>query len=450
MKKTKTSHDKLWGNAFTESPEKLMMEFTSSHDVYPINPADSVLIPYDIKQNIAQVKMLYKQKILNKKEHNNLLEGLNQLYGLWEKGEFVLDPMLEDVHTNIENWLSKKYGIDVGGKIHTGRSRNDQVVTDMYLYLHDQIQYTIKSIQLLNKSLYKSAKKYQDTICPGYTHHQHAVVTSLGLILHSFNISFKRDIKGLQDLAQKYNYSPLGSGVGYGTLINIDPTFSAKELGFERKFKNPIDVISNRGEFEAALAFQICQFLNHASSLAQTFILFSTTEFGFLKLADHYSTGSSAMPQKKNPDALELIKSTASVANSNVSALMQITKGNLIGYNRDTQETKHIVYHLLSKVELIPKILSGIIETITVFPKVLENQANKGFINSLGLMEMIINETGLPMRKAKILIELSIKKSVENGFSDKVDFISFKEAQQLSGIICDISEESFYVWQDAN
>ena len=441
---------KLWGSAFKDAPDSLMIQFTVGHDVYAIPPADEALIPYDIQCNIAQVKMLGFQKIISQAEMKKLLEALKKLTKIYQNGEFKLDPALEDVHTNIENWVAKNYGSELAGKIHTGRSRNDQVVTDMYLYLHDNINKYIESIGLLVDTLAVSSKKYKNTICPGFTHHQHATVTSFGLILDSFKVAFERDITSFKDLKSKFNYSPLGACVGYGSLMNINPEYSAKELGFVDGsiFKNPIDVISNRGEFEAGLAFQITQFINHASNLAETLILFSTTEFGFVKLADQYSTGSSAMPQKKNPDPLELIKGIAAVSSGILNSLLQITNGNLIGYNRDSQETKYLIYHLIIKSQPIPLILKGIIETLNVFPQTMKAQANKGFINSMGLMELIMTKYKIPMREAKVLIEKSIKHSIEAGENDKVQYNAFKKALKEMDLEIDLKEAEFISWQD--
>lgn len=439
---------KLWGSAFKNSPNDLMIEFTVGHDVYPIIAADEILIPYDIKCNKAHVKMLGKQGLINKEEMTELLKALEELYTSYIKGDFVLDPILEDVHTNIENWIAKKYSPEIAGKIHTARSRNDQIVTDMYLYLHDEIDKYIGSIGYLITSLDKSAEKYIYTLCPGFTHHQHATITSFGMILDSFKCAFERDIEGLKALKKKYDHSPLGACVAYGTLINIDPEYSAKELGFKGVFKNSIDVISNRGEFETAFAFVLAQFLNHASNLAQTLILFSTTEFGFVKLDDKYSTGSSAMPQKKNPDPLELIKAVAGTASGVVTSLLGITKNNMIGYNRDNQETKYHIYHLILKTSPIPYILKGIIDSLKVNEDVMKEQANKGFINSMGLMELIIMKFKLPMRSVKVLVEKSIKDSILNGEQNKVKYSSFTKIVKEMGLKIDIEEKKFEKWQD--
>lgn len=440
---------KLWGNAFEEAVDSLVFEFTASHDVFPIPAADVALIPFDIKCNKAHIKMLGKQKLISKKEMAQLLGSLEELSIQYHKGAFKLDANLEDVHTNIENWIAQNYGKELAGKIHTGRSRNDQVTTDMFLYLHDEIEKFILSIEDLITTLSDASNKYAHTVCPGFTHHQHATVTSFGLILQSFLTAFERDLISFKDIKSKYNYSPLGACVGYGSLMDIDAEFSAKELGFNAPFKNSIDVISNRGEFEAAFAFCKTQFLNHASNLAQTFILFSTTEFGFIKLADKYSTGSSAMPQKKNPDPLEVIKGLACVANGNLNSLLQINKGNFIGYNRDGQESKYLIYHLIHKSKTIPLILKGIIKTLKVFPNQMESQANKGFINSMGLMEILVTKYKLPMRQSKVLIEKSIKLSIALKESNKVLYKAFTKALKDSNIQIKVNKNEFLKWQDA-
>jgi len=447
MKKQKSQ--KLWGKAYSTDPNSVMIEFTSGHDVYPIGPADEVLIPADIKCNLVQAKMLYKQKLISASEYKKLKEGLVEILTLFNKGKFKLNPNLEDVHSNVENYLISKYGIEVGGKIHTGRSRNDQIVTDMFIYLHEEIDQFITVIENLNLVLLKISKKYKFTICPGYTHHQHAIVTSLGFIFHSYYTAFNRDLQSFKDLKSKFNFSPLGAGTAYGTLINIDSGYSAIELGFAKKFANPIDVISNRGEFEAGLAFAINQYLVHASNLSETLILFSMTEFGFLKLADQYCTGSSIMPQKKNPDSLELIKAASKVAQGELLCLINLSGNNFIGFNRDSQESKYKIYHLIIKAKPIATLLSGILNTISVNAQKMEEQANKAFINATGLMELIITEYKIPMRVAKQLIEKSIKQSSEKGKTDKVDFVEFMKVLQENKIHIGISEDKFNLWQDA-
>ncbi|MEI7579487.1 MAG: argininosuccinate lyase [bacterium] len=448
--KKKISQDKLWGNAFSVAPDDKMLQFTVGHDAYGIEPADQMLLKYDIQCNLAQAKMLLAQKLLTENEFNKLETGLLELSQLVAQGKFILNPALEDMHSNIENWLTEKYGIEIGGKIHTGRSRNDQVVTDLFLFVHDQLNFFQKTISTLNQAVLEQAKKYQNTVCPGYTHHQHAVVTSFGYILHAFYVSFKRDLLGLKQLQEKFDYSPLGASVGYGTLIPIDPEKSAEQLGFSKPFANAIDVITNRGELEAEFAFQLVKFLNHCSTLAESLILFSMPEFGFIKLADQYSTGSSAMPQKKNPDPLELIKGKSKSALGYLFTLLNLTNSALIGYNRDTQESKYAIYHLVNNVKLIPEILQGVVSTLTVNKVAMKVQANSAFINSMGLMELIMLQSKLPMRQVKQIIEKAIKASVAKGEQNKVLYAEFIKIVKSDNLAIKISKQEFAQFQDAN
>jgi argininosuccinate lyase len=444
------NNNKLWGGAFEKSPTEKLLNFTSGRDVKSIDPCDQKLIPYDIATNKAHIYMLWKQKIINKSEYQAIDKELDNIFELYMNNKFKLNPNLEDVHTNIEDHLTQKLGIEIAGKVHTGRSRNDQVLSDMYLYLLANIDKYISDIKSLINTLNKKAKLYKDYVMPGFTHHQYATITTFGEVLLAYSTAFNRDLISLANIKAKFNFCPLGSVTSYGTTFAIDPSIVAKKLNFASKFQNSIDTISNRGEFEAEFTFVICNFLNHASSLSQTLILFSMPQFGFVNLADQHTTGSSIMPQKKNPDPLELIKAKAAFAHGTLVGLLSITKSSFIGYNRDVQQTKSMIMDLIEESEDIPTILTEIMSEIQVNKEKLFIEANKNFVTTTGLMELIVQNKNISMRQAKKLIESAVKISLQSNKNDKIDYISMNQAIANSSLDINISTQELDLWQDPN
>ena len=400
---------KLWGAAFTGEPSDAVIAFTAGRDVASVPPADEKLLPYDLWVNKAHCVMLAKTGIIPATDAGKILSGLTELEKMVTVGKFTLDPAKEDVHTNIETWLTEKFGIDVAGKLHTARSRNDQIVTDMKLYMRDQTLLYIDHTLVLAKVLIGLSEQYKNTPFPGFTHRQHAMVTTFGHICAGFALMIIRDIERFQHWFTLHNLSPLGNAVAYGTSFPVDKSLTAKLLGFDGPDLNSMDAITNHWEPEADLAFDIIILMNHLSLIAETLILLATQEFGMVKLADQCSTGSSMMPQKKNPDPLEVMKGKTGFAQGQLVSLLSMGKGNFIGYNRDSQWTKYIIMDLVSECELAPIVLAGVISTMTVNTDVMVSWCHKGFIGATTLMEQLVSELHIPMRKAKILVEQAIK-----------------------------------------
>jgi argininosuccinate lyase len=290
----------------------------------------------------------------------------------------------------------------------------------MYLYLHDEVDYFLSEISNLILNLKTQSTKYSQTPCPGFTHYQPATVTSFGKILDAFKSMFERDLLKLKHLKETYNFSPLGAVTGYSTTLDIDPNITAAELGYKNIFKNSIDVITNRGEFEMTFANCLSGFLIHASMMAQTFIIFSTQQFGYIVLPDEFTTGSSVMPQKKNPDALEIIKSKSAGAIGVTTAIQSILSASFIGYNRDTQEIKYKIMSLLEDCKYIPYILSKIVRNLKVNKQKMLEETQKYFINSTEVMESLMKKSKLPMRKSKEIIEMAINESIKENSLDKI------------------------------
>jgi argininosuccinate lyase len=420
-KKTKKPLQKLWGAAFGKKPKDQAVLFASGRDVQFLPAADEPLIPYEIRASKAYAKALFDQEIIDKKTLNKLLKGLKKLNQLFRQGKFKLDFLKEDVHTNVEAFLIEECGIDVGGKIHSGRSRSEQSVVDLIIFMKEQNKMIKKGIKELIKALNQQAKKYSQVLIPGYTHYQHATVTTFGNMLDAYAKAFEKDLKRFDCWHQIEEVSPFGSGASYGSTFPISKEEINQYLKLKNIFENEIQILTFKGDAETMMVFNLAMFMNHLSSLAQTLIIFNTKEFGFIEINDQYSTGSSMMPQKKNPDPLEVIKAKASICHGYLMALLSITKAPFIGYNRDLQWVKYPLMDAINETLMTPKIIVGAIKTMKVNIKAMQKWATKGFILAQAVMEGIAMEFDLSMRLAKIIVAKTVKKcQVKGGFNLKV------------------------------
>jgi argininosuccinate lyase len=439
--------EKLWGKRFKKEPAVLAEVFTSGKDVRGTLPADERLIPYDIWGSRAHVLMLARQQILPKKKARALIKGLKELERSWIKGNFYLNPSKEDVHSNVETWLIEKYGSEVGGRLHTARSRNDQVVLDLRLYLRNCALDFIAELAHLIDLLTHLAQKHSDLIFPGYTHHQPAQVTILGHLWLSFAEAFLRDASRFQNWYDRFNQNPLGSMTGYSTSFRIDRSLTSRLLGFAGPCQNSLDPIQNRWEPEAEMGFAITTMMNHLSSLAQALILFSTGEFNMVRLDDAYCTGSSMMPQKRNPDTLEVIKAKTSVAQGSLTSLLAIGKALFLGYNRDTQWTKYLIMDLIDECFSAPRVMSEILVSLKINEKEMAALCQQRFIAAPDLLERIVQEWGVPFRKAKVAVEKAVRYS-EAGGGERVSIAALKRALKEESLGLKIDERSILSAQD--
>jgi len=419
--------DKLWGGRFEEVPSQEMVDFLSGRDVKGIPPCDERLIPYDAWGNRAHVLMLCRQGILLKQDGKRILKGLRELETLYRKGKFRLDPSKEDVHSNIESYLIDRIGIESGGRVHTGRSRNDQIVLDMRLYLRDQVLEFIEGLIFLVESLLKKAEEHRSTVMPGYTHHQHAVATTFGHLLLSFGEAFERDAQRFGHWFDLFNRNPLGAAAGYGTSFNLDRWLTSKLLGFDGPTENVTDSITQRWEPEAELAYDAAVMLDHLSTVAQTLILLSTHEFNMVRLNDRHCSGSSIMPQKRNPCSLEVIKAKTSFAHGMVISLLSVGKALFMGFNRDTQWTKYWIMDLVDESKPALSVMTDVIRLLKVNKTEMLKQAQEEFLGATALMEWLVRHGPLPMRKAKMVMEKAVKYSEREG-KGKVSYQSLKKA----------------------
>ena len=419
--------DKLWGGRFEELPSKEMVDFLSGRDVKGIPPCDERLIPYDLWGNRGHVLMLCRQRILSKQDGKKILKGLREIETLHQKGKFGLDASKEDVHSNIESYLIERVGIESGGRVHTGRSRNDQIVLDMRLYLRDQVLEFVEGLIFLMEALLQRAEEHRSTVMPGYTHHQHAVVTTLGHLLLSFGEALQRDVQRFANWFALFNKNPLGAAAGYGTTFNLDRQLTSRLLGFDEPTENVTDPITQRWEPEAELAYDVAVMMDHLSTIAQTLILLSTREFNMIQLNDRHCSGSSIMPQKRNPCSLEVIKAKTSFAHGMVVNLLSIGKALFMGYNRETQWTKYWIMDLVDESKPVLSVMTEVIQLLQVNKAQMLKQAQEGFVGATSLMEWMVRKGSLPMRKAKMVVEKAVKYSEKEG-KGKVSYQSLKKA----------------------
>lgn len=432
--------EKLWGGRFEELPSPKIIDFLSGRDVKGLPPCDERLIAYDLWGNRAHLLMLCRQGIVSKQDGKKLLKGLKDLESLYQQGKFKLDPAKEDVHSNIESFLIERLGIEYGGKIHTGRSRNDQVSLDMRLYLRDQALTYVKELMGLIESLLKKAREHRSTVMPGYTHHQPAMITTFGHLLLSFAEAFTRDVERFIQWFTLFNKNPLGAAAGYGTSFPIDRILTSKLLGFDGPTENVTDPITQRWEPETELAYAICIMMNHLSTLAQTLILLSTSEFKMIHLSDQHSTGSSIMPQKRNPCSLEVIKAKTAFAQGILTSLLSVGKGLFIGYNRETQWTKYWIIDLVEETQPALPVMAEVIRLLQVNKTEMLQKAQRGFLGATPVMEWLVTSFGLPLRKAKMVVEKAVKYSEGEG-KESLSFESIRKALKEMGKTLPMKEQ---------
>ncbi|MCL4200184.1 argininosuccinate lyase [Patescibacteria group bacterium] len=436
---------KLWGTAFHEAPSAETLAFTAGRDAVGIPAADMALLPYDLWVNQAHTVMLAKTGIIPVSDAAKILSALSLLEEKVQQNAFELDPSKEDVHTNIESWLTKKIGFAAAGKLHTARSRNDQIVTDMRLLLRDLVLTHIEHCIALSEVLLVLADNTRGVLMPGFTHHQHAMMTTLGHTFAGFASMVIRDTNRLQDWYGLHNSNPLGGAASYGTSYPIDTKMTAHLLGFDGAVHNSLDAIMNRWEPEADFAYAVTILMNHLSSIAETCIVLSMPEFGMVTFADAYSSGSSIMPQKKNPAVLEVIKGKAGYVIGQLVGLLALGKANFIGYNNDSQWTKYMVLDIARESASVPTVLAGALETMTIHEKVMASWCLKSCIGATTLMEQLSAQFAIPMRQAKIIVEMAVK---SNASGDVIPAENLIAALNAAGVTVAVTPQQVAAWQE--
>lgn len=381
----------LWKKKTEPDPE--ILRFTSGED--PI--LDQRLIPYDCKASIAHAKMLGKIGILTSDEVQKLVQELEHIMTLHQEGQFTIAPEQEDCHTAIENHLTQVLG-PLGEKIHTARSRNDQVLAALRLFYKDAIHSIREKTQALINVLHSFSQRFGHIAIPGYTHTRKAMPSSIGLWTGGYREAFQDDLKLLDFVAELMDQSPLGTGAGYGIPLEIDRAFVAKEAGFSRVQGNPIYVQLSRGKFESTLVHSLAQLLLDVNRMATDLIVFSMPEFGFFVLPEAFCTGSSIMPQKKNPDVLELLRAKYHAVSARSQELQSLVANLISGYHRDLQLSKKPVMEALDITSECVEILRRVIENLQVDEKACQKAMTKELFATEEVYALV--KKGIPFREA--------------------------------------------------
>ena len=382
---------KMWAGRTAGNTDSLADSFNSSIGF------DSRLYRQDIQGSIAHASMLSKQGIISFDDADTIISALQQILWDIESGELEIDPKAEDIHMFVEEVLTNRIG-DTGKKLHTARSRNDQVALDMRLYLRDYCDSTAVLLKDLIKAITDKARENKSVIMPGYTHLQHAQPVLFSHSILAYAMMFTRDIGRLADCRKRINVSPIGSCALAGTTYNTDRQFEASRLGFDSVCKNSIDGVSDR-DFCVEMLGTLSIIMMHLSRLAEELILWSSQEFGFVEMSDAYTTGSSIMPQKKNPDMAELCRGKTGRVYGDLMGLLTTLKGLPLAYNKDMQEDKEGVFDACDTVTMCLGICAPMIATMKVNADAMAKAASKGFMNATDLADYLVLK-GLPFRDA--------------------------------------------------
>ena len=398
--------DKAWGGRFEEELDAIAARFSASVDV------DGRLWPQDIEGSIAHVRMLADRNILSADDAEQIVTGLGTIRASIERGEFQWDESKEDVHMNIEAALSSAIG-DAGGRLHTGRSRNDQVATDMRLWTRQACDSVVADIDALLEVLADKADGHLDFLMPGYTHLQRAQPVRLAHHLLAWAEMLDRDRGRLVDAAKRMNESPLGSAALAGTTFPIDRAATAEALGFDRPMLNSLDAVGSRDFLlEAVSALAICSV--HLSRIAEELVLWSSQEFAFMQMSDAFTTGSSIMPQKKNPDMPELVRGKTGRVVGSLVNLMVMLKGLPLAYNRDLQEDKAPVFDAFDTVHDCLAVLSGAIASATFDKGRMADALQSGFLDATEVADWLALR-GVPFREAHHVAGKLVQQAVQQG-----------------------------------
>ncbi len=396
--------DKMWAGRFSKALDKEADDFNSSLHF------DCKMFKQDIQGSIAHAQMLAKQGIITKNDCEEIIDGLSSILDDIIAGKLTFDSDAEDIHMFIESELTARKG-DVGKRLHTARSRNDQVAVDIRLFLRDEAEKVNDLLYTLIEAIVNKAEENQDAILPGYTHLQRAQPITFAHHLLAYAQMFMRDCGRLSDAVKRMNYSPLGSCALSGTTYDTDRAFEAEKLGFYGIMQNSIDGVSDR-DFCVELMSAFSVIMMHLSRFSEEVILWSSWEFKFVELDDSYTTGSSIMPQKKNPDMAELVRGKTGRVYGDLFALLTSLKGLPLAYNKDMQEDKEAIFDSIETVEKCLSIFAPMIATMTVLKENMYSAAQKGFINATDLADYLVKK-GMPFRTAYKIVGQTVAECIE-------------------------------------
>lgn len=413
----------LWGGRFTKETDKLVYQFNASISF------DKRLFEQDIEGSIAHVVMLEKQGILTCEEKDAIVKGLTSIRKDVEEGNLTITDQYEDVHSFVEANLIDRIG-DAGKKLHTGRSRNDQVALDMKLYVRAEVLNVSEHLKELLATLLSIMENHLTTYMPGFTHLQKAQPTTLAHHMGAYFEMFKRDVLRLQDIYKRMNYCPLGAGAFAGTTYPLDRAYTASLMGFEGPTLNSMDSVADRDyviEFLAALS----TIMMHLSRFSEEIIIWNSNEYRFVEIDDGFSTGSSIMPQKKNPDIAELVRGKTGRVYGALMSILTTMKGIPLAYNKDMQEDKEVTFDAIETVKNCLILFDGMLSTMKFNPNIMEESAMKGFTNATDAADYLVNK-GVPFRDAHGIIGQLVLYCIEKNSS--IDALSIEELKAISPV----------------
>lgn len=419
----------LWGGRFTKETDKLVYNFNASISF------DQKFYKQDMEGSIAHVKMLGKQGILTEKEMQDIVDCLKEILKEVEEGKLIITDEYEDIHSFVEAKLIDRLG-DTGKKLHTGRSRNDQVALDMRLYTRQEVLHTDKLVKELLETILKIMEENTETIMPGFTHLQKAQPITLAHHMGAYFEMFRRDRLRLQDIFQRMNYCPLGSGALAGTTYPLDREYTAELLGFYGPTLNSMDGVSDRDyliEFLSALS----TIMMHLSRFSEEVIIWNSNEYQFVEIDDAYSTGSSIMPQKKNPDIAELVRGKTGRVYGALMSLLTTMKGIPLAYNKDMQEDKEFSFDAMDTAKGCLALFNGMLATMKFNKEKMHDSANKGFTNATDAADYLVNH-GIPFRDAHGIVGRIVLYCLDKKIA--IDDMSLDELKA----ICPVFEEDIY------
>ena len=420
-----------WGGRFSEGVDAFVARFTASIDF------DQRLYRHDIQGSIAHAQMLYQAGILNNQELQAIEEGLQEILEDIELGRIDWSVDLEDIHMNIEARLTDRIG-DAGKKLHTGRSRNDQVATDIRLWLRDEIDSICSELSRLQEGLLNLAEQEADSIMPGFTHLQTAQPVTFGHHLMAWYEMLVRDFERLQDCRKRVNVSPLGAAALAGTTYPINREFTAKKLGFDRPTRNSLDSVSDR-DFGIEFCSAGALLMTHLSRMSEELVLWTSAQFNFIELPDRFCTGSSIMPQKKNPDVPELVRGKTGRINGHLVAMLTLMKSQPLAYNKDNQEDKEPLFDTADTLRDCLRAFADMVPNIKTKKDNMLEAARRGFSTATDLADYLVRQ-GMPFRNAHEVVGRAVAYGIESG--KDLSEMSLEELQQFSN---GINEDVFAV-----
>ncbi len=414
---------KLWGGRFTKEENQLVHNFNESLSF------DRKFYRQDIRGSIAHVTMLAEQGIVSKEDCSAIIDGLNGILADIEAGKLAFTNEHEDIHSFVEANLIERIG-EAGKRLHTGRSRNDQVALDMKLYCRDEIREIDELVKNLLRELLKIMEKHLDTCMPGFTHLQKAQPVTLAHHVGAYFEMFSRDRSRLRDIYKRMNYCPLGSGALAGTTYPLDRMYTARLLDFDGVTLNSMDSVSDR-DYVIELLSALSTIAMHLSRFSEEIIIWNTNEYRFVELDDAYSTGSSIMPQKKNPDIAELVRGKTGRVYGALVSVLTTMKGLPLAYNKDMQEDKELTFDAIDTVKGCLALFTGMLSTITFHKDVMEKSAEKGFTNATDAADYLVNH-GVPFRDAHGIVGQLVLFCIGRGIA--LDDMTLEEFKSISPV----------------